>query len=151
MKSGPNYSTCLCTNVQWVIITHPVITHTVTESECSMQVHKPKLREFCTKLLAQSEGIILCAMSTHSDPQLLPYIQVLTLLGQLHSLAGLLHMHLYLPFLATVATVVITYHLPPPYVLSLRSGGRRKNASHLISNNATFFNVQPQHNVAYPA
>ncbi len=66
----------------WIVSTIPVlwvrmaqwqclaITHVVTESKCSVWVQQPKLREFCAKLLTQPEEIALCAMSTHSDPQL---------------------------------------------------------------------------------
>ncbi len=35
---------------------------------------------FCAKLLVQPEEIVLCTVSTHSDPQLLPYIWALWLL-----------------------------------------------------------------------
>ncbi len=90
------------------MLTHPVVTLVVTESECGVQVHKPKLREFCAKLLAQLEDIVLCTMSTHSDPQLLPYIWALTFLSQLHSLGGLLHMYLFLPFSVMITFVTAT-------------------------------------------
>ena len=37
------------------------------------------MQTFCAKLLHQPEEIALCTLSTHSDPQLLPFIQALTL------------------------------------------------------------------------
>ncbi len=42
----------------------------------------------CAQLLAQPEEMVLCAVSTASDPQQLPFIWAPTLPGQLHSLVG---------------------------------------------------------------
>ncbi len=41
------------------------------------------MQTFCAKLLSQPEEIALCALSTHLDPQLLPYIRAFTLLSLL--------------------------------------------------------------------
>ena len=37
------------------------------------------MQTFCAKLLSHPEEIALCTLSTHSDPQLLPFIWALTL------------------------------------------------------------------------
>ncbi len=76
--------------------------------------------ESCTQLLVQLEEIVLCAMSTQSDPQQLPYIQALSLLSQLHFLAGYC-ICIYSPFMAmitlmvttTVTVMVTTFYLEP--------------------------------------
>ncbi len=44
----------------------PAVTHVVAESECSVQVPEPKLRDFCTKLLVQPEEIVWVLIQTHS-------------------------------------------------------------------------------------
>ncbi len=47
-----------------------------------------KDREFCARLLVQPEEIVLCTVSTHLAPQLLPYIRALTLCIQLSFVGG---------------------------------------------------------------
>ncbi len=61
--------------------------------QCSSLITNSKT--FCAKLLVQPEEIVLCMMSTQSDPQLLPYIWAFVLNNQLVILYGLyIFMHI---------------------------------------------------------
>ncbi len=96
---------------------HPVVVPNAIESECSVRVGKPKVREFLCQAVRQPEEIILCAMSTHWDLQLLPYIWALALHVQLYWLAGFYYAYLFQ--IRIWLRSYISYHLLLPYVLTI--------------------------------
>ncbi len=87
-------------------------------SECGLQVRQPLTQRVLCQVLRATRGD--CTL--HHEYSFRPAAASLHL-GTYTSASFIgrpLHTHYYLPFLAMVTAAVTTYHLAPPYVLTVR-------------------------------